>query len=1195
MENENDTEFESFGESITFNELLSLVDLRTFDTESMVEGISVIGDEEGSHYHWDPIEQFYNHCHGKGGKFCPGHSGGSGGGEGSKGTGTKGAGVSGKASVGSPGAVKHGAHGASLLNPNDGTKTIAGVKGYDSKGKPVAGSDAWLEAHGLTKSTFANRPYVKYEASKTDPALIAAYAAYPKASKFFLSRAEQEGQTGGYLMYKHEVPGSPLGHIAPQARPNAPIITDASKHARAKKILENEQARLVTLKSTTPAALRAERRAQLKHNELNLERTKTATPEKIRAEAEKGLGHAKDVLAKAKTKGDPLAILDAKDALVKEKRQYDRDIKRARQWNPEKELYDAELHVKNAKSRLERSINDPKGALAAEIKNQGQRVERADNRFKKTAAKYVFPPGTSSARIDMNPDPHNVRNLTQGKGRIYFAMEGSIKADAILTTLKKEDPTAAVVNVPSVTLWQQANTLTGGVGGAVATSEIKWFAGKYGKGREIVLIPDADGITNPNVRMQAKALSTALKSSGVGRVIIAAPPLRPGTTKQVAAFNLPSGVEEHRKGIDDHLGAGRGSLGQLQYQQITKVPSYSLSEFTKAAGGEGPKINRNAVRHTEAALAAISGIAGPEGSTRMPKKMLAQTANLPLTSAKEARDRLEKLGIIKVEHIYDEQALSRGKRIRNPKVSDARVNELVKTGIIKQPRDDQPFTEVSIEESPVVTILDKRFVISSENVHSGVLSDLPTWSPPKSYKGWTSPVTGKKDTTGIEAVLKTQVSKAINKKAAATAAKVIPKGRKVVRTQAGAKKYGVSIGDLIPILAVESISTESILASVLTSLILIPDDVTTEEDIIEFYNHHHGKGGRFAPTGGSGGGSGSGVSGKANTSLGSWPSSKGRNITVVAKANRGSVKVDGIKAKAVYEVTASNGNKIRLYDKTGDAGKYYKDLLNNHARMNEMYPKPVHNIIVTKPGKGLDKTDFSSVNSQRNETYINSNLLGFDIKAIRTGYLMPSAHSGNSKNMDYLLTHEYGHHVDFSKHVTGDTHKASPLYSDPAFKNALSTYGKKSPIEAYAEAFAEWHYTRGRTQNPAAVAMARSEGWNGASAGVTASGELESEAIISLIQQDLVHFSEDVLSFDGFQFQSEGDMFPDDTEADIYADIPVSEPGVTVLDDFESGAKITGTEVEPSADEKAKATQLVKDVFNELGLDYEAYAKGKVG
>lgn len=1181
-------------------ELFSLVDLRILHSEDFI-----IGDPDGDHGHWDPINEFYNHCHGKAGKFCPTNGGGGGGGEG-KVSGGKGKGVLGKSELPDSdgtapvhtGTVKHGKHGGSLVDPNAGTRTIDGLAGYDSKGKPVAGSDAWLEAHGISRSVFNSRPYVKYEASKSDPALHEGYKEYPKAEKFFTQRAEQEGQTGGYLMYKHQVPGSPFGPIAPQARPNAPIITDMAKHSYAKKVFENDQARLATLKKTAPSALLKERRAQLKQANLHLERTKTATPEKIRAEADKNLAKAESALKKAKEGGDPVTIFEAKKTLVNEKRQHMKDLKKANNFRPDKDLHDAETSVRYAENRLQRSIDNPKGALEDEIKSQGRRVDRSENRYKKTAAKYVFPPGTSSARIDMNPDPRNVKNLTEGKGRIYFAMEGSIKADAIMTAARKEDPTAAVVNVPSVTLWQQKEGLTGGLAGGTASGEVKWFAQKYGKGREIVLIPDADGINNPNVMMQAKALSTALRSSGVHKVILAAPPLKSGTKKVIDHFNLPSGVDEGRKGIDDHLGAGRGQLSHLQYSNVTKVPKYSLTEYTKAAGGEGPKINRNSIRNTEAALAAISGIAGPEGATRMPKKMLAQTANLPLTSAKEARDRLEKLGIIKVEHIFDEQALSRGRRIRNPNVSEDRVNELVKKGIIKEPRLDEPFTEVSIEESPVITILDKRFVIKSEDVQTGTLADLSSWHSPKSYKGWTSPVSGKKDSTGIAAKQIAGAAKSIAKKEAAKPAhlKKAPPGRKVVRTQAGAKKYGVAIGDLIPV--VKASGEVISVGSGLSSMIMIP---LATDDLIEFYNHCHGKGGKFCP-----GSGGSGVSGKASLG-GDWPASKGRNISIIAKAGRGSVKVDGIKAKAVYEITANNGNKIRLYDKTGKAGPYYKDLLQNHARMNEMYPaKPPHNMIVTKSGKGIDRRDISAVNSKINETYVNSDYLGFDIRGIKSGYLMPSAHSGNTKNMDYLMTHEYGHHVDFSKHVVGDTHTASALYSNPAFKNALSKYGKKSAVEAYAEAFAEWHYTRGRTKNPAAVSMARSEGWFGS--GLTASilNLTEVNDWVSLTSEGLVHFSiiddggeivEDVLSFDSTQFAiNEGEMFPDDTEDDIYADIPsFDNGGVTVRDGFEEGSTVSGKEKAPSKEDVVKATEIVKQVFKDLGLDYEAYARGEVG
>lgn len=1238
---------EDITDSIDLN-ILSLIDLR------------LIGNIEGLHYHLDPMTQFYNKCHGEDGKFCP-TGGGNGGGVTGRASKTVGVvkktassvaknitegptsskgtnvliktleGVSGKTALpdgdGTPsiheGAAKRGKHGGSLVDPNAGTKTIDGIAGYNPKsGKPVPGSDAWLESHGISKAIFANRPYVKYEANKDDSALAEGYKDFPKADKFFRRTAEQEGQDGGYLMYKHEIPGSPWGKIAPQARPNAPIITNMAKHSYAKAVLENDKARLEIVKKTTTTAIKAERRTQLRQANLNLERVKNATPEKIRAEAVKNLTKAQLAVAKAKAKGDPVALLEAKKALVNEKRQHDKDLKTANNWRPDKMLYDAELRVKNAESRLKRVNEDPKGALAAEIKSQERTVVRSQNRFDKTAAKYVFPPGTSSARIDMNPDPQNVKNLTQGKGRIYFAMEGSIKNDAILTALKKEDPTAAVVNVPSVTLWQQKTGLSGGQAGGVASGEVMWFAGKYGKGREIVLIPDADGIVNPNVMMQAKALRTSLKYSGAGNVIIAAPPTKAGTKKVIDEFELPSGVHEKRKGIDDHLGAGRGTLSQLQYENTKKYPKYDLSEYgTKGLDtGDGPKINRSAVKRTEAALAAISGIAGPEGVSRIPKKMLAQTANLPITSALEARERLVKLGLISVEHIFDEQALSRGNRIRNPKVSNERVEELVRKGVIKEPR-DQPFTEVSIEESPVVTILDKRFIIKHEDVDHGTLGDLPSWNPPKSYKGWTSPINGKSDTTGIAARQVEQATKSISKKATQVAAEKVlspsekilasrkaPPGRRVIRSKAGAKKYGLNIGDLIPIAA----------AGEIVSLTLDHPNqvVTSEEALIEFYNKCHGKGGRFCPTGGgssskgsndgSGGSESKGVSGKFSPgSKGlTWASSKGRPINTVARSNgnHGSVEVDGIKAKAVYEVIANNGNKIRLYDKSGEVGSYKSALLNNHARMNEMYPlSPPRGIIVAKPGKGtpLGDRDVSIVNSNHPYTFINSNLLGLDTKVIRKGYLMPSSHDGNSKNMDYLLSHEYGHHVDFSRHVTGDTHTAHPLTKDPVFMAALSTYGKKSPVEAYAESFAEWNYSRGRTKNPAAIAMAKYEGWVGTGLKASVYSDLLDFTDrylypVSMVNTDLVHFN--ILSFGGgsiineiISFNNEGATFPDDTEEDINADLPSFTDGVTVVNGFEHGSKVTGKEAEPSAADVNKATEIMREVMKDLGLDYDTY------
>lgn len=81
---------------------------------------------------------------------------------------------------------------------------------------------------------------------------------------------------------------------------------------------------------------------------------------------------------------------------------------------------------------------------------------------------------------------------------------------------------------------------------------------------------------------------------------------------------------------------------------------------------------------------------------------------------------------------------------------------------------------------------------------------------------------------------------------------------------------------------------------------------------------------------------------------------------------------------------------------------------------------------------------------------------------------MPAA--VGTPDVDYTITHEYGHArgyvggrgVDFWQQ-----HKAG-----------LSPYGRENADEGYAEAFAEWHVSEGRTDNAAARAYAEEYGWH---------------------------------------------------------------------------------------------------------------------
>jgi len=87
-------------------------------------------------------------------------------------------------------------------------------------------------------------------------------------------------------------------------------------------------------------------------------------------------------------------------------------------------------------------------------------------------------------------------------------------------------------------------------------------------------------------------------------------------------------------------------------------------------------------------------------------------------------------------------------------------------------------------------------------------------------------------------------------------------------------------------------------------------------------------------------------------------------------------------------------------------------------------------------------------------------------------WFMPVARDSSTTQVRYHITHEYGHVLMFQHGHGGAAHSARE-----ANKDTLSPYGKTDYKEAYAEAFAEWSLSGGRTDNPAAIDYARKFGW----------------------------------------------------------------------------------------------------------------------
>lgn len=126
-------------------------------------------------------------------------------------------------------------------------------------------------------------------------------------------------------------------------------------------------------------------------------------------------------------------------------------------------------------------------------------------------------------RIDVHPF---VLPMFEKAERVFFCIEGCIKADAVLSAGE------AVFSVPSVTLWEAPE------------DELQEFAAVYLHGKTVIIVPDSDWHENGAVLTQAMLVRSALRRMSV-RAIVAAPP------------NLDSPDPKKRKqGVDDFLVAG---------------------------------------------------------------------------------------------------------------------------------------------------------------------------------------------------------------------------------------------------------------------------------------------------------------------------------------------------------------------------------------------------------------------------------------------------------------------------------------------------------------------------------------------------------------------------------------------------------------------------------------------------------------
>ncbi len=179
-------------------------------------------------------------------------------------------------------------------------------------------------------------------------------------------------------------------------------------------------------------------------------------------------------------------------------------------------------------SRLVRFMNDDSAADDSSV-TFGARYRKKD--WSKSRAK----------RLDIHPAAVELLEKARARGgRVFFALEGCLKADSLLSAGE------AVFSVPSVTLW--------------SANELEPFVQQWLQGVTIFVLTDSDW-HNPDVAMQGLLCRDALREMGIE-----------------AYFAAPPSDRQRKNGVDDFLQGG-GKVNDIQV--VLREPPANLGRWVR--------------------------------------------------------------------------------------------------------------------------------------------------------------------------------------------------------------------------------------------------------------------------------------------------------------------------------------------------------------------------------------------------------------------------------------------------------------------------------------------------------------------------------------------------------------------------------------------------------------------------------------
>lgn len=233
-----------------------------------------------------------------------------------------------------------------------------------------------------------------------------------------------------------------------------------------------------------------------------------------------------------------------------------------------------------------------------------------------------------AARIDVHPWS---QSRFEDAEVVFAAMEGCLKADAILSAILRHDLNAAVYSFPSVTLGN--------------CPELPKFSKMYLEGKTVIAVLDADW-ADPSkegaVENQGRIYQGKLLALGIKQVHLAAPPQDPKDDHGHPIF----------KGVDDFLGIGKGSLSELVC--IDVEPPKGVDNWIRNWHVENEIPTReDGIRKVANILTSMAVFAGASGMISVTLSCMANAMGVGQPRVTEVVQKLMTMGAIEVDGVLD--------------------------------------------------------------------------------------------------------------------------------------------------------------------------------------------------------------------------------------------------------------------------------------------------------------------------------------------------------------------------------------------------------------------------------------------------------------------------------------------------------------------------------------------------------------